>query len=112
MRPPGRRMARQETLDYSQGGAIRASGPSLPLPDELGWSLAARQILVLDRQIAHTDSRCCEDGIGDSCRNWRHARLAQAARRSLGADELHVNLRRIHQADHLIVVEVALDDSA
>ena len=55
----------------------------------------ARQVVILDREIAHSYSGRREDGIGHRGRDRRHTGLAQPSQVRIGPDELDADSGRI-----------------
>ena len=64
------------------------------------------------RQRAHAMAGRGEDRVADRRRDRRQRRLADAGRRVVALDEVHVDLRRVRDAQQRIAVEVRLLDAA
>src|SRR5438093_8405546 len=60
------------------------------------------------RQLSYSLSRRGEDRVRDGWRDGWRARLAHAALRIGRRHDMHLDLRPVGQAEHLVVVEVAL----
>src|SRR5205085_3725095 len=69
------------------------------------------QVRGIDRQLADALAGGGEDGTGDRGREGRQARLADTARRFRALHDVHLDLRHLIDAQHLIVVEVRLLDA-
>src|SRR5215471_12987294 len=86
------------------------------MPDAEIRSSKARlrlQVLPVDRQFAQALAGGLEDRVGERRRHRRHARLADTAWRRIALHQMNVDLaRRVADAGHLVVVEVALLDAA
>src|SRR5712664_263311 len=61
-----------------------------------------------DRQSSQALACCGEDGIADRRRNRRHPGFSDTTRRGIARDDVDVELGRFIQAQHPVVVEVAL----
>src|SRR5262245_40772986 len=72
--------------------------------------LRSSQRRLPDRQLANANTACRVDGVGQRRRQRRHAGLAEAAERRVGADERGRDARRVGEMDHRVVAEVGLHD--